>query len=133
MKFLKLIIAFAALVAVFGRRHRRHRRSHGTPEEDFDGRFNALFATPDTVTWDSLQKFLNSAENKAGAAGAPDCAHPNESLLGYLKTTAVAPKTFAQAFRELTTGAADKKNQNCADNSAKSGTKPARRRRKYFY
>jgi hypothetical protein len=105
---------------------RRHRRSHQTPQEIFDRKFNELFATPSTVTSTLLLEFLSNPDN---ANGAPACPNPRDTLLEYLKSAVDKyGKTFAQVFRNLVHD-----DQSRADHC--NGTKPkkAGRRRKYFY
>jgi hypothetical protein len=126
MKFIKLIIAFAALVSVFGRRHRR--RARGQPE--FDAAINKLFADGGDQLLTKVQELLAHADHSA-LDNVKKCPHPQEGLLTEIKNyhTANPNSDFAASFAAVV-GDETKRATVCEAPKPKAG---GRRRRKYFY
>jgi hypothetical protein len=131
MKFLKLILAFAALFTVFGRRHRSNRRNRDQFEDDF----NKMFRENSKST--TLDEFKTFIKNNSTNEVLGKCPNPNEaffSILINLKNDD-ASKSPLVLFTEVVDDNKQKDNY-CSDVQASgsdSGQAPKRRRRKYFY
>jgi hypothetical protein len=125
MKIIKLVIAFAALFTVFGRRHRRSRRNRDQFEDDFNTFFQV---NKETRSLADFKGFINKNPDKEVFV---KCPNPNQAFLDRLKSHTDKSKTPLALFTELVNNDADRQTYCTVQ---PSGSGPAkRRRRKYFY